>query len=171
MNGGEKKPCQLLHAGKKKKSLGSCLGADDILSHMQEPSSGSTPLNPRLQSAHFKAAIKNPLCSLPWQHSPSASAAVTAAAPPAANQTVRSHFMKSSRSVRSSPGRSRPQGEVPLSPARSSFTLVSATDKSRNFSPVSCYYRYLMRLSRRGTYTCVHFTRMPSENEVDVGLT
>lgn len=139
-----------------KESLGSCLGADDILSHMQEPSSGSTPLNPRLQSDHFKAAIKNPLCSLPWQHSPSASAAVTAAARPAANQTIRSHFMKSSRSVRSSPGHSRPQGEVPLSPARSSFTLVLATDKSRNFSPVSCYYCYLLLLSHRGTYTCVH---------------
>lgn len=122
---------------------------------MQEPSLGSTPVNLRHQSDHFKAAIKNPLCLLPWQHSPSASAAVTATAWPAANQTVRSHFMKSSRSVRSPPGRLRPQGEVPLCPARSSSILVSAADKSRKFSAVSCCYCHLLRLSRRGTDTCV----------------
>lgn len=104
MNGrGGETPVSFYMLGKKeKKSSGSCLGADDIRSHLQQPSPSFASLNRRLQSDHFKAAMKKPLCSLPWQRSPSASAAVTPHARPTANQTIRAHFMKSSRSVRPS---------------------------------------------------------------------
>lgn len=143
-------------------------GLRDTLSPSLKPSWSSWPLNLRLQSDHFKGAIKKPLSSVPWHCSQSA-------ARPAANQTIRSHFMKSSRSARSSSSpsscRSRPQGEVPICPPRSDFAFMLAVDKSRNFS----LRLLLLSLPPAALVgTLLHtgaFTGMPRGNELDAGLT
>lgn len=81
------------------------------LSHVQEPALSelrwtffffSSPPNHRLPSGHFKSAIKNSLSSLSLRHR-LRPRRLNCGSPAITNQTARSHFMKSSHSVPSSP--------------------------------------------------------------------
>lgn len=103
-----------LHQKGDVKQTGQTRNQTHPLSHVQEPACPlgasvdffffplSSPPNHRLPSGHFKAAIKNAPSSLSLRRR-ERPRRLNCGSPAVTNQTARSHFMKSSRSVPSSP--------------------------------------------------------------------